>query len=126
MTTFWKNTVVPLLWLLAAMLIFGMAVGVKAHADPLPPNCVQQYWLFGGLFGRGTTRTICDKPIEADGSWMRGRLFYDGERYVPMRCSWGSYGGSCSGGYWLEEFSVFDSYRVTPDSILPDEPGHLG
>jgi len=115
---------------LIATLCFGVFIGAGlasvaiARAD-VPPNCVQQYWLYGGLFGRGTTRTICDGPIQADGSWLRAREFYDGRRYLPMRCSWGSYGGSCYGGYWLEEFDNLERYQVTADTVLPDEPGHL-
>jgi hypothetical protein len=103
----------------------GLLQPATAGADGLPANCAQQYWLYGGLFGRGTTRTICDGPIQADGSWQRGREFYDGRRYIPMRCNWGSYGGSCNGGYWLEEFSEIDYYTVTAETVLPDEPGHL-
>ena len=113
----------------ASMAFTSCAAMGMVTASPslaLPPNCVEQYWLYGGLFGRGTTRTICDGPIQADGTWQRVREFYDGERYVPMRCSWGSYSGSCSGGYWLNEFEIRDQYVVSVDTVLPDEPGHLG
>ena len=110
-----------------SILISTAAIGgaAIARADELPSNCVQQYWLYGGLFGRGTTRTICDGPVQADGSWTRIREFYDGRRYIPMRCSFGTYSGSCYGGYWLDEFDKIDKYVVTPDTILPDEPGHI-
>lgn len=110
---------------LAAALL--LASPVTAHAEPLPPNCVQQPWLYGGLFGRWTTRTICDGPVNADGNWLRGREFYAPETWVPYRCSWGSYGGSCWGGYWLPVFDTgAEMYTVTPTTILPDEPPHLG
>lgn len=114
---------ISMLVILGAAAVMGGTV--VARADTLPNNCVQQYWLYGGLLGRGTTRTICDGPIQADGSWTRLREFYDGERYVPVRCNFGTYGGSCYGGYWLNEFDKVDKYIVTADTVLPDEPGHI-
>ena len=108
-----------------AGVIASLLTAAPAEANTPPPGCVSQYWLYGGLFGRGTTRTICDGPIQADGSWQRGREFFDAPRYIPMTCSWGYYGGSCVGGYWLGEFDLVDYYVVTPDSILPDEPGWI-
>lgn len=97
-----------------------------AHADPLPGNCVQQPWWRGEAF-RVVTRTLCDGPILADGSWMRARNFYGAAFYVPVTCSWGSYGGSCTGGYWRPVFDTgVERYPVTPDTVLPDEPGHIG
>ena len=110
---------------------FGAFIGAGlmsiaiARGDTLPGNCVQQPWLYGGLFGRWTTRTICDGPIRPDGSWERAREFYSPEHYVPMSCSWGTYSGSCSGGYWLNEYDNIDRYQVTADSVLPDEPAHI-
>jgi len=89
-----------------------------AVAQAYEPGCVQQYWLY---VLRGTTRTICDGPIQPDGSWTRARGFYASERYVPMSCS--RY--SCTGGYWLQEFDKRDTYIVTPTTVLPDEPGHI-
>ena len=114
-------------YLSALVIVMMMTLGVlwaaTAHATP---GCVNQPWLYGGLFGRWTTRTICDSPVRADGSWTRYREFYARESYVPVRCSWSSYGGSCYGGYWLPEFDTgVDEYPVTPDTVLPDEPGHI-
>lgn len=120
------KTLFALLWLLAAMLILGAAVGIKAHADPLPPNCVMQPWWRGEAM-RMTQRIICDGPIRPDGSWIRKRDFYAPSYYKPVTCSWGSYGGSCYGGYWVDEYdSGIDTYEVRPDNVLPDEPGHIG
>ena len=94
-----------------------------AHAEP---GCVSQAWLYGGLFGRWTQRVICDGPVRADGSWNRGREFYSPSYYLPYRCSWNSYGGSCGGGYWVGEFQVGpDFYTVTDATVLGDEPGHI-
>lgn len=107
----------------AALAAAATITAPAAHA--LPPNCVQQPWLYGGLIGRWTVRTICDGPIRPDGSWDRAREFYADETYVPVRCSWSIYSGSCWGGYWLPVFDLFDRYSVTPDTVLPDEPGHI-
>lgn len=107
--------------LFLAAIVVGSSVGIATSKADYDPGCVQQYWLYGGLFGRGTTRTICDGPIQADGSWLRARSFTDGSRYIPVSCS--RY--SCSGGYWLQPFKKEDLYIVTPDTILSDEPGHI-
>lgn len=113
--------VIAVLWLLVAMLILGMAVGVQvARADY--ENCVHQPWYRGEIL-RWTQRYLCDGPIYADGSWLRARNFYSPEYYVPFTCS--RY--SCYGGYWVGEYdSGIETYVVTPDTILPDEPGHIG
>ncbi len=107
---------------MAAALVAGsLAVAAPAHADD--SNCVDQYWLLGL---RGTTRIICDGPIREDGSWVRARGFFADERYVPVSCYWGTYSGSCTGGYWLPEVDIRETYVVTPTTVLSDEPGHIG
>jgi len=106
--------------LAAASLVFA----APAHA--IDPNCAQQPWWYGSAL-RMTVRTLCDGPIRADGSWMRARNFYADAYYVPYSCSWGPYYGSCNGGYWMPVFDTgVDVYPVPPDTVLPDEPGHLG
>ena len=101
-----------------------MAAGVQAAplAHAYEPGCVSQFWLYNL---RGTTRTICDGPRFPDGSWKRAREFFAPERYVPVTCSWGSYGGSCYGGYTLRELNILDVYPVTDATVLPDEPGWI-
>lgn len=102
--------------------IFGVTAAfatAPAKADPLPGNCVQQYWLYGL---RGTTRTICDGPMAADGSWQRAREFYGPAFWSPGYCSY----YYCSLGYPVAAFDKVDVYRVTPDTVLPDEPGYVG
>lgn len=107
--------------LAAALAVAALAVAPAAHADPPPPNCAQQLWWRGEAF-RFVQRTICDGPIQADGSWIRARNFYGAPFYVPVTCS--RY--SCTGGYWRPEYdSGIEKYPVTPDTVLPDEPGHL-
>jgi hypothetical protein len=103
----------------------GLVAAGHADAEPVPPNCIQQPWWRGEAF-RVVTRTICDGPLNADGSWLRARNFYGAPYYVPVSCYYGSYGGSCSGGYWRPEFDTgIEKYPVTPTTVLPDEPGHL-
>lgn len=100
----------------------GAASLVLAAPAQARPGCVSQYWLYEM---RGTTRTICDGPRLADGSWNRAREFYSPARYVPMTCNWNSYGGYCSGGYNLPELEILTVYPVTDATVLGDEPGHI-
>lgn len=121
LSTWWLWTT-----LVGCILGFALYYSVPAHAVPLPPNCVQQPWWRGEAL-RFVVRTLCDGPIRADSSWMRSRNFYGAAYYVPVTCSWGYYGGSCTGGYWRPEFdSGVETYPVTDSTVLPDEPGHIG
>jgi hypothetical protein len=111
---------------LAGAAIAAGTLMAGAPAANASDGCVQQPWLYGGLFGRMTTRTICDGPLRPDGSWERNRSFYAPSYYKPVSCSWGRYGGSCSGGYQVPEFYTgIETYTVTPDTVLPDEPGWI-
>lgn len=95
-----------------------------AQADPA--NCQTVLWGFLG----SQDRTLCDGPVYADGSWMRRRIVWTPAHYVPLvtNCYGGRYYTSCTttGGYpvdlhvWSDE-----TYPVTPDTVLPDEPGHI-
>lgn len=116
----------------ATLIGFALAIATStavplasADPEPVPSNCERVPIL--GL--NPYVRIICDQPIEADGSWMRARLSH----YLESRRS------SCGGHYyangncppWLSHDVVperyqEDDYRVTPDSIPPGEPGHLG
>jgi hypothetical protein len=54
------------------------------------------------------------------------RVFWFPAHQVPFTCTYGSYSSSCSGGYFVDDSVVSDeSYVVTPDTVLSDEPGHL-
>ena len=44
----------------------------------LTDRCVSDYFLYGT---RGTTRYLCDEPLQADGSWERCRSFFSPEKY---------------------------------------------
>lgn len=120
------ETAVGIVLLVLAFTIICLAFAAKSHADPLPPNCQMQPWWRGEAM-RMTQRIICDGPIQPDGSWIRKRDFYAPSYYRPVTCNWGYYGGSCYGGYWVDEYdSGIEQYEVRPDNVLPDEPGHIG
>lgn len=107
----------------------ALSFAPPANAEPLPPGCQSQFWMYGGLFGRGATRFICDGPIQADGSWMRTRLFYDPAYIAPARstCSSSTWSSNCYHypARQVEELVVKDVYPVTLTTVLPDEPGHI-
>lgn len=115
--------------LAVVVLVLVLVVGVlwaAGRANAIATNCQQQPWLYGGLFGRMTTRTICDGPIRTDGSWLRNRNFYAPAYDVPVSCSWTRAGGGCSGGYRKPVFDTgIETYVVTPETVLADEPGHI-
>jgi hypothetical protein len=111
-----------------AVIATGAVLAPAAHADRLPPNCESHPWGFLGLTKR---RIICDGPIQPDGSWMRERVIgvpghYE---YPSSSCSIGSYYSHCTyypGGWVDAQFDDDETYPVRPDTVLPDEPGHLG
>jgi hypothetical protein len=99
-----------------------------AHAAPDPDlgsSCDTVPW---GFLGH-QRRTVCDGAIRPDGSWGRKRSIWTPAHQVPTHTScYGTYSVSCDtwgGGY--VEMSIDDTqiYTVTPETVLPDEPGHL-
>ena len=66
-------------------------------------------------------RTICDGPIEADGSWKRSRTFSARADYnVWYTPTFGFEGAP------IPELQVGpDVYQVWPDAIPFGEPGHI-
>jgi hypothetical protein len=127
---------------LLATAITATAVGLAAtvHADDgaPPPNlagathadsiCKTEPF---GILG-SQRRTLCDGPISSDGSWSRERTIWRPAHYETPTCL--SSGGrsysafmNCSGGYFVNQTLVSNEiYPVRPDTVLPDEPGHLG
>lgn len=112
----------------AGIVLAGTGIGWGAGlAKADPPNCDTVLWGFLG----SQRRTVCDGPLRADGSWQRARVIWTPAHEVPLSCftSGGTYfsSTSCSGGYFVNEtVNDTDKYPVTPDTVLPDEPGHLG
>ncbi len=127
---------------LLATAVTAIAVGLAAtsHADDGAPapnfggpaqtgaNCKTEPWGFLG----SQRRTLCDGPISGDGSWSRERTIWAPAHYSTPICT--SYGSNrsyssynCSGGYFVNERLVSnETYPVRPETVLPDEPGHLG
>ena len=103
------------------------SVTAAPPASAIPPNCQAVPWGFLG----SQIRAICDDPIRPDGSWMRHRVegvpaHYE---YPSSSCSGGAYYSNCTyypGGQVAERDTDDEYYVVTPDTVLPDEPGHLG
>lgn len=114
---------------LAAGAVWGAAAPEAAAAPDysLGPNCDTVLWGFLG----GQRRTLCDGPLRGDGTWERKRSIWVPAHTTPIRtsCSGGRYSSYCTtyGGDFVP-FTIVDqqTYVVTPDTVLPDEPGHLG
>lgn len=109
-------------WVMAALSV------APARADSLPSNCEVRPW---GFLGLTQIRGICDDPIQADGSWMRHRMIGTPAHYRPATtsCSGGYYLSTCytyPGGWVDEQIADDETYPVRPETVLPDEPGHLG
>ena len=120
--------------LAAAFAATAAGFAATAHADDSPPVptagiCKTEPWGFLG----SQRRTLCDGPIAKDGGWSRQRTIWVPAHYTTPTCT--SYGGSsrswssstsCTGGYFVNQRLVSDeTYPVRPDTVLPDEPGHL-
>lgn len=82
-------------------------------------------------FGLGWRRTLCDGPISSDGSWSRECTICAPAHYSTPICtsrgssSYSSY-SDCYGGTFVNERLISnETYPVRPDTVLPDEPGHL-
>lgn len=99
----------------------GIAWAPQANAD-MQPGCESVPWGFLGT----QTRSICDGPIQPDGSWVRFRMVWIPAHQVPVSTSCGTYSCTTSGGYWQNE-KVFEKvkYPVTPATVVPGEPGWL-
>jgi hypothetical protein len=128
---------------LLVMGLTGAAVSLAAtgHADdgaPTPdvagvvhagPACKTDPF---GPFGEWR-RTLCDGPVASDSSWSRERTIWVPAHYSTPICTRRSSGSSyssyndCYGGYMVNERLVGnETYPVRPDTVLSDEPGHLG
>ena len=97
-----------------------MAASAKATYQP---GCVTQKWMIGLRMG---TRTLCDGPIFANGSWNRERQF-NARSFIADGVSV-CYGyGVCTYSLPREipEIATKEFYVVTPETVLPDEPGHI-
>lgn len=111
---------------IAAGMFIIAAVLCAAPASADEPGCERVPIL--GL--NPQIRSICDGPIQPDGWWARARKFSSPE-FVHSSCGGVYYqGGNCPP--WLDQDVIpaddgqVETYIVTPDTIPPGEPGHLG
>lgn len=116
--------------LLTTAIAAAAAAGIIAlapAASALPANCQSQPWGFLG----SQTRQLCDGPLRGDGSWWRHRVEGWPAHYAnaSSSCYGGSSYSSCTyypGGFVPEQDTDDETYLVTPATVLPDEPGHIG
>jgi hypothetical protein len=108
---------------IGAALALASSVDVPVAAADIPSNCVQQFWMVGL---RSATRTICDGPIQPDGSWLRARSFYAPAYIAPGYSTCYGY-GFCTfyPAREIAEYKVSEEYPVTGGTVLPDEPPHI-
>ncbi|AXH46916.1 membrane protein [Mycobacterium phage Aminay] len=104
----------------------ALALVVAPAANALPAGCIAQPWGFLG----SQTRAMCDGPLRPDGSWTRHRIIGVDSYYrnATSRCTSGSYSSSCTyyPAGWVEAKIFSDeTYVVTPETVLPDEPGWI-
>lgn len=115
--------------MLAALVLAGALALCAAPANADEPGCERVPIL--GL--NPQIRSICDGPIQPDGWWARARKF-SSPQFVHSTC--GDYGYVTRTGYYCPPWAPLDTipadegqvetYIVTPDTIPPGEPGHLG
>ena len=119
--------------LAAAFAATAAGFAATAHADDSPPvptagTCKTEPWGFLG----SQRRTLCESarsPKTAAGA--RHRTIWVPAHYSTPICSSRSGSSSssytdCYGGYFVNQRLVSDeTYPVRPDTVLPDEPGHL-
>jgi hypothetical protein len=113
---------------IGAALFGGSLAGPAPAAHANSSNCLTSPWGFLGLTKK---RIICDGPIQSDGSWWRRRVIGVPAHYVNASsdCSIGSYYSHCTyydGGWVDDRWDDDETYSVRPETVLPDEPGHLG
>ena len=105
----------------AAAIMFMISCAPIANSD-VQPGCESVPWGFLG----SQTRSICDGPLHADGSWIRYRMVWVPAHEVPIRTSCSTYSCTTSGGYYVNEQIISkEKYPVRPETVLPNEPGWL-
>ena len=105
----------------AVTAVTSLVCAPTANAE-VQPGCQDDLWGFLG----SQTRSICDSPKAADGSWIRFRVVWVPAHNVPIRTSCSSYSCTTTGGYFQPE-QVFEKvkYPVTDDTVVPGEPPWL-
>lgn len=106
----------------ATAAFFIIIISAPTANSDVQPGCESVPWGFLG----SQTRSICDGPIQADGSWVRYRMVWVPAHQVPLRTSCSAYGCTTSGGYYVnEQIITKEKYPVRAETVLPNEPGWL-
>ena len=113
--------------LAAGLFLAAVLCAAPARADDPPPGCERV-----PIFGLNPqVRKICDEPIRPDGSWERVRQFsFPSVR--ETKCAADYYSISVCPELLIYRVDVpawegpVEAYIVTPDTVPPGEPGHLG
>ena len=121
-TSSWMRRVAAGAVLAAAPALIALGAPAASHAETQPGmGCETIHWGFLG----SDRRKICDGPMQKDGSWQRTRTVFSPAYFKPFRCDSAVF-LTCSGGYPVPtSIQSQESYPVTPDTVLPDEPGWL-
>lgn len=109
--------------LAAGAVLAGTGIGFAARSDAAPSgvSCRTDAWGFMAT----QRRTLCDGPVQADGSWQRMRVVWTPAHTTPTYC-YGSLWIYCTGGDFVgERVNSREQYPVTPATVLADEPQHL-
>jgi len=105
---------------------FGDPTPDFAHSARADAICKTEPWGFLG----SQRRTLCDGPVSSDGGWSRERTIWVPAHRTPETCTSSSDYRSfstCYGGYWVDQRLVSnETFPVRPETVLPDEPGHVG
>jgi hypothetical protein len=104
---------------------FGDQTPDFAHSARADAICKTEPWGFLG----SQRRTLCDGPVAKDGSWTRERTIWMPAHRTIQSCNYRSDSRSfsfCGGGYWVDQKLISnETYPVRPETVLPDEPGHV-
>ena len=120
--------------LAAATALIGLGAPAVGHADTDPGPTAgpgmgcETIMHWEGMFSLHR-RKVCDGPIQPDGSWQRTRVIWVPAYTVPSPC-FRDFDNSnsaidCNPRYSPQRTLDQETYPVTPDTVLPDEPGWL-
>ena len=107
----------------AGLAVAGSALAAPANAFPDPDLKGCDTTPTGSLIDQRGYLTICDGPIQADGSWTRKRSLWGESPRVCMPTPLGF--RRCVDVDAPIHVYHSTEYRVTPDSIPPGEPGYI-
>lgn len=90
------------------------SAGSGAALNSDAPGCVGDSW-WDGATGRMLTRTLCDGPLQPDGSWQRCRSLFGPARWISGQDDQGNW----PPGFWVPEVNTNKCDPVFPGTVLP-------